>query len=615
MKQKNCIWAVAATMLLAAASFTSCYKQDNVIYPEPETAPDYSFDEGSLIINGQCESSDVSNFFVQVGEGGAATNGAIPATIKWDEETPKNHCIIVDIRSEAEARAAGNAAIQVQWWAGNAEVFAAHDTQFFISFGEENALNAKDQIRVTMDIKADEAFTAGTGAHAAPGSWLSGAFGNVNFTEEWTEFDSGWVTVSDNGPKAGAYSIAFDMATGEANRAFFDNIRVEVKRADPDPELIDGYQVIFWNWGVAKEDQLSVKYFKNYVAPTAEDGAIVVQSLEPGKNYNDKYYMANDQGQQIDAVLTNDWDTQFLISLPKPLEKGTKGKLVMKVKADKAASAGTQCHKAIPAPGAIEGKDGYAGTYQHWAFMGNVNFTTEWQTLDIPFTVPDQGDGVQSICLNLEGLREAIKYYFDNITVYVEKEWEPEAEEGWDIVTWTAGKNGNDATKFQVKYFKNYTTAKSVDGAIVVESLDPSKNYNGTYYMADDDGNQIDATLARDWDTQFLIGLPSPYAVGTKFKVSMLIKADKAANANSQTHGALPTLPAIEGQNGYKGTYKHWALMGDVAFTTDWKQYESGEQTLDNNAQEGWQSVCFNLDVLREVNKYYFKNIVVKIKK
>lgn len=612
MKQKNCFWAVAATMLLAAASFTSCTNQDNIVYEEQPVVGPGNFDEGSLIANGDCENADVTNFIVHEWR----TNDAQfdgPANLKWDEVTPKNHCVVVEVRSEKEARDAGNPIL-------DGENFAPWDSQFFITFGADQALNEGDKYRLTMRVKADEANKVGTQMHKAAGEYVHWqAVGDVNFTENWEEFDSGWQTVTTSpwGSAVGAYTIAFNLATGIHNRYFFDDMRIEVQRYIPDPEptQIDGYQVVFWNWGVAKEDQLSVKYFKNYVAPTAEDGAIVVQALEPDKNYNDQYYMANDQGQQIDAVLTNDWDTQFLIGLPKPLAKGTKGKLVMKVKADKATKAGTQCHKAIPIPGAIEGKDGYAGTYQHWAFMGDINFTEEWQTITADFTVPDQGDGVQSICLNLEGLREPIKYYFDDITVYVEKEWEPEEEAGWDIVTWSAGKDGADATKFQVKYFKNYVAAKSSNGAIVVESLDPEKNYNGTYYMADDNGNQIDATLARDWDTQFLIGLPAPYAVGTKFKVSMMIKADKAANANSQTHGALPTLPAVEGQDGYAGTYKHWALMGDVAFTTDWKQYDSGEQTLDNNAQEGWQSVCFNLDVLREVNKYYFKNIVVRVKK
>jgi hypothetical protein len=619
MKQKKCFWAVAATMLLTAASFTSCSNQDNVVAPEQPA--DYSFDEGSLIKNGQCEVlTNVKNYFMQVGADGSATNGAIPATIKWDEETTKNHCVIVDIRSEAEARAAGNAAIQVQWWAGNAEVFASYDTQFFISFGEENALKDKDQIRVTMDIKADAPFKAGTGAHAAPGAWLSGAFGDVNFTEEWTAFDSGWVTVSDNGPKAGAYTIAFDLASGNANRAFFDNIRVEVKRFVPDPEpaQIEGYQVVFWNWGVAKDDQFSVKYFKNYTAPVAEDGAIVVESLEPGKNYNDKYWMANDQGEQIDAILTNDWDTQFLIALPEPLAKGTKGKLVMKVKADKAAKAGTQCHTAIPVPGAIEGKYGYSGTYKFYSFMGDIEFTTEWKNVSVDFTVPDQGDGVQSICLNLEGLREINKYYFDDVTVYVEKEWEPKAEEGWDILTWSSGKEADD-TKFSVKYFKNYVAPKSASGAIVVESLEPGKNYNDQYWMANDQGEQIDAILTNNWDTQFLIDLPKKLVAGTKVKLSMKCKADKAAGSEYQAHAAIPKAGAIEGKEGYGGSYLFYTLnTTNVSFTTDWTQVNTEFTVPDNDAinkNEGMQSICFNLEVLKEINKYYFKEIVVRVAK
>lgn len=432
MKQKNCFFAVAASMLIAAASFTSCSNQDNIVAPE---TVDYSFDEGSLILNGKCEViSNVANYWVTVGQDAAAFSGN--ATIKWDEETPKNHCVIVEARSESEARTAGNYGAQT--WVAEPYPYADHDTQFYITFGEENALNAKDQIRITMDVKADEDFTAGTGTHLAPGAYKGNGIGNVPFTTEWTNWDSGFVTISND--QAGAYSIAFNLANTKkdaANRFFFDNIRVEVKRFVPDPEpaKVEGMKVIFWNWGVAKQDQFSVKYFKNYTAPKAEDGAIVVESLEPGKNYNDQYWMANDNGEQIDAVLTNNWDTQFLIALPEPLAKGTKGKLVMKVKADKATYAETQCHKAIPVPGAIEGKNGYNGSYIHYSFMGNINFTTEWNTVSVDFTVPDQGDGMQAICLNLEVLKEVNKYYFDDITVYVEQGEEPYFVKDWAAET------------------------------------------------------------------------------------------------------------------------------------------------------------------------------------
>ena len=510
MKQKNCFFAVAASMLIAAASFTSCSNQDNIVAPE---TVDYSFDEGSMILNGKCEViSNVANYWVTVGQNAAAFNGN--ATIKWDEETPKNHCVIVEARSESEAKAAGNYGAQT--WMSEPYPYADHDTQFYITFGEENALNAKDQIRITMDVKADEEFTAGTGTHGAPGSYIGGGIGNVPFTTEWTNWDSGFVTISNS--QAGAYSIAFNLANTKkdaANRFFFDNIRVEVKRFVPDPEpaKVEGMKVIFWNWGVAKQDQFSVKYFKNYVAPKAEDGAIVVESLDPEKNYNDTYFNANINGdnvEPIDAIVKNDHDVQFLIALPEPLAKGTKGKLVMKVKADKVAKAGTQCHTAIPVPGAIEGKNGYKGTYKHWSFMGDINFTTEWNTVSLDFTVPDQGDGVQAICLNLEGLREVNKYYFDDITVYVEQGEEPIA-----AVDFSAPKGQDGSAVTGYPYFKmgtpDGTSYDVVNGELVIENTKEQGNV---------------------WDLQpFIIDWFSVKS-GATYTIRLLMKSSAEGNVN-----------------------------------------------------------------------------------
>lgn len=423
MKQKNCFFVVAASMLVAAASFTSCQNQDNIIAPEQPA--DYSFDEGSLIINGQCESSDASHFWVHEWRTSDAQFDGV-ANLKWDEETPKNHCAIVEVRSKAEAQAAGN-------MIADGDNIAPWDSQFFITFGENQALNEKDQIRLTMKVKADEAANnVGTQAHQAPGAYKHWAcIGNVNFTTEWTDFDSGWITVDGN--MASMYTIAFNLSLGIHNRYFFDDMRVEVKRFVPDPEpaKVEGMKVIFWNWGVAKQDQFSVKYFKNYTAPKAEDGAIVVESLDPEKVYTE-YDNAG-----ADAKLAQNWDTQFLISLPEPLAKGTKVKLAMKVKADKAAGSELQAHKVAPVPGAIEGQNGYDGTYIHYTLnsSNSVNFTTEWAPVTVDFTVPDQADGMQSICLNLEVLREINKYYFDDVTVYVEQGEEPFFAKDWTTET------------------------------------------------------------------------------------------------------------------------------------------------------------------------------------
>ena len=404
-------------MLLAAASFTSCSNQDNIIAPE---ILDYSFDEGSLIRNGQCETNDATNYWVNVGQDAAEFKG--PATIGWDGVIARNHCVIVDVRSEAEARAAGNFGTQT-WQGGDNTKFEAHDTQFFITFGEENALNENDEIRITMDVMADEPFSAGTGAHAAPGAYITGFGKTVDFTAEWKSWDSGIVKVTK--AQAGTYSIAFDLAKGFANKVYFDNIRVEVMRYEA-PTLLDDWTLVFWNYGKANDAQLSTKYFKNYNATTVEDGVIVVKSLEPGKKY-DEYYNESGKDTPIDAVLANDHDTQLLFSLPQPVAKGTKMKITMKIKADVACNAGAQAHKAIPAPGAVE-KAGseYEGTYIHWTLFGgwgsNIPFTTEWETYEKEWTVPNEADGMQAVCLNLNVYKDDVNtYYFDDVAIYVEQ--------------------------------------------------------------------------------------------------------------------------------------------------------------------------------------------------
>ena len=565
MKQKKCFWAVAATMLLTAASFTSCSNQDNIIAPEQPA--DYSFDEGSLIFNGQCEViSYVTNYWVTIGQDAAAYSGN--ATIKWDEETPKNHCVVVEARSESDARAAGN--FGAQTWADPTK-YADHDTQFYITFGEENALNAKDQIRITMDVKADADFTAATGTHTAPGAYKSNGIGNVPFTTEWTTWDSGFVTVSSG--QAGAYSIAFNLANttkDAANRFFFDNIRVEVKRFVPDPEptKIEGMKVVFWNWGVAKEDQFAVKYFKNYVAPTAEDGAIVVETLEPEKNYNGTYYMADDNKNQIDAIIKNPWDTQFLISLPEPLAKGTKGKLVMKVKADKAASAGSQCHAKIPVPGAIESLNGYDGTYMFYSFFGNVDFTTEWKTVSIDFTVPDQGDGMQSICLNMQDVNAANKFYFDDITVYLEAAVEP-----IKAIDFSApkGADGSDVTGYP--YYKmgapDGSSYDVVNGELVIENTKEQGNV---------------------WDLQpFIIDWFSVKS-GATYTIRLLMKSSAAGNINLRM-----------------GT---WSAGDDIALTlTEDKDYK----TYEVQSTASFESANNDVHILFQGGKFIGKVNIKKI--
>lgn len=568
MKQKKFYFSFAASLMLALTGLTSCTLDDNPIiepdepeYVEPEFEPG---DDAAYFINYSKMEADEYPYY-RMGEPEGSSFNVVNKTL-----------VITNEKEQAN-----------NW-----------DLQPFIIDWFNIKQGGDYTVRITYNSTA-----AGT-------AWLSfGTWGanlaNYNVPIEETadyktlevKFEN--VSISTSGNDA---HVLFQMGklVGTVKIKMVEIIEV-APEPDPEPEQIDGYKVVFFNAGKADQDKYSVKYFKNYTAPKAADGAIVVESLDPEKVYTE-YDNAG-----ADAKLAQNWDTQFLISLPEPLAKGTKAKLVMKVKADKAANAETQCHKVIPAPGAIEGKNGYDGSYIFYSLMGNISFTTEWTTVEKDFTVPDQGDGMQSICLNLEVLREVNKYYFDDVTVYVEKEWEPEAEEGWDILTFDSGKGGADGSKFQMKYFKNYVAAKAADGAVVAESLDPEKTY--TQY----DNAGADAKVAQNWDTQFLIGLPKAVAKGTKMKLQMLVKADKATNGESQAHGVLPKVGAIEGKDGYNGTYLHYQLLGNVPFTTEWTPFET-EFTVPDQG-DGMGSICLNLEVLREVNKYYFKEIVVRVAK
>lgn len=568
MKQKKFYFSFAASLMLALTGLTSCTLDDNPIiepdepeYVEPEFEPG---DDAAYFINYSKMEADEYPYY-RMGEPEGSSFNVVNKTlvITNEKEQANNWDLQPFIIDWFNIKQGGDYTVRITYnstAAGTA----------WLSFGTwgANLANYNVPIEATPDYKTLE-----------------------------VKFEN--VSISTSGNDA---HVLFQMGkiVGTVKIKMVEIIEV-APEPDPEPEQIDGYKVVFFNWGKADQDKYSVKYFKNYTAAKAEDGAVVVESLDPNKTYTE-YDNAG-----ADAKLAQNWDTQFLISLPEPLAKGTKAKLVMKVKADKAASAETQCHKAIPAPGAIEGKNGYDGSYIHYSLMGNIDFTTEWTKIEKDFTVPNEGDGMQSICLNLEVLREVNKYYFDDVTVYVEKEWEPEAEEGWDILTFDSGKGGADGSKFQVKYFKNYVAAKAADGAVLAESLDPEKTY--TQY----DNAGADAKVAQNWDTQFLIGLPKAVAKGTKMKLQMLVKADKATSGESQAHGVLPKVGAIEGQDGYGGTYLHYQLLGNVPFTTEWAPFEA-EFTVPNEG-DGMGSICLNLEVLREVNKYYFKEIVVRVAK
>ena len=108
------------------------------------------------------------------------------------------------------------------------------------------------------------------------------------------------------------------------------------------------------------------------------------------------------------------WDNQFWIIANREIEAGEETVIAFKYMATKEAKASTQCHAA-------------PGGYIHWAAIGDVNFTTEWQTFEAAFTVPAEcaGKGFKSIAFNLAEIKDANDYHIKDVQWYLKS-----AEEG-----------------------------------------------------------------------------------------------------------------------------------------------------------------------------------------
>ena len=100
------------------------------------------------------------------------------------------------------------------------------------------------------------------------------------------------------------------------------------------------------------------------------------------------------------------WDNQFFLKANRKLAKGEVTVLKFKYKSSVAAKTTTQCH-------------GNPGGYMHWAAIGDVNFTTDWQNFEQDFTVPEQADGMQCLAFNMAEIKEACDYEITDVQWYL----------------------------------------------------------------------------------------------------------------------------------------------------------------------------------------------------
>lgn len=129
----------------------------------------------------------------------------------------------------------------------------------------------------------------------------------------------------------------------------------------------------------------------------------------------------------------------------------------------------------------------------------------------------------------------------------------------------------------------------------------------------DPEGSTLD-----DWDSQFFIYVKDPLPAGKMLRLSMRVRAEKAATASTQAHNK-------------PGDYNFWSMCGDISFTTEWKTFEwegtlsdsqaygDGKTAESDDAKE-FRSIALNLACLKDdngvklENTYYFDDIKLEVK-
>jgi hypothetical protein len=101
------------------------------------------------------------------------------------------------------------------------------------------------------------------------------------------------------------------------------------------------------------------------------------------------------------------------------------------------------------------------------------------------------------------------------------------------------------------------------------------------------------------WDNQFWIQAPRQLKAGELLKVHFRYKASEAANTNTQMHHQNPS------------DYMHWQCIGDIAFTTEWQEFDKEISWPQGGDDLGW-SICFNLNAQnKNAVDFYFDDLQI----
>ncbi len=233
--------------------------------------------------------------------------------------------------------------------------------------------------------------------------------------------------------------------------------------------------------------------------------------------------------------------------------------------------------------------------------FGTVDFGVDW--MDVRLKCMCNGEGGKRFLFSFGQFVGDI--YIDDLELSVETEGED------------PGYSGANPDLRWINILTNSDLEGEADSSFISVENDPNKidPETGGYIRGVapiTDGVGVDgsrgikvssfAGAAQNWDAQFWINLPQPYAAGTEYRVKFDYRASMDVTAETQAHST-------------PSNYLHYEMIGNPAFTTEWQNYEKTGTLTDAQSGGGtFQSIAFNLSIDKENNvDFFFDNLTFEV--
>ncbi len=254
---------------------------------------------------------------------------------------------------------------------------SSKETDLFATVGEKNAYVSEVMLSTVRG--NDSSFKSET-------LKLKGSVElNEDDESEWVEFEKSSLAKTKL-PASGIWNVYLDLKYNSVQFVLVEGVKKEAG------DIVTNNTAIVVH-GKDREDLKDEWDGQNQVVKVREDA-------DPLTNDKDDHGLGGEghEGQT--------WDNQFFLKANRTLAKGEVTVLKFKYKSSVAAKTTTQCH-------------GNPGGYMHWAAIGDVNFTTDWQNFEQDFTVPEQADGMQCLAFNMAEIKEACDYEITDVQWYL----------------------------------------------------------------------------------------------------------------------------------------------------------------------------------------------------